>query len=156
VELVKPVVTREVVKLKIIELAEGKQLSLEQLSNQSSVDLAIICFYSTQPIEKKKLYEPQFQANLTKISKALECSILDLQDTNKVDLPPTRLRIEEVAKDKDLTLEDLSMLTGTTAELINLIAKNPVDIEALEADIWQDPALGRVIRIIKNILDIRR
>lgn len=160
VYLIKPVVKREAFKLKIRELAQQQEpsLSLTQLSKKSNVDVSILCFYSTQSIDKQKLDEPQFHTNLTKISEALECTIEDLMDTNKADLPASKLRIEEVANDKNLTFEDLSLLTNTTPELIELIAKNPIDLEAFKwTGVWPiEPELTRVLDIIIDILDMRR
>ncbi|WGV24506.1 helix-turn-helix domain-containing protein [Halotia branconii] len=127
-ELIKPKEKREAVKLKILNLAREKGLSLKDLANQSKIEFPIICFYSSQPLEKVKLQHEPFHTNLEKISKVLDCSIEDLQDTLKVDLPPTVLRVQEFLDATDLTINNLSMLTDTTPEFIDLIANNPIDM----------------------------
>ncbi|OYD91825.1 hypothetical protein CDG76_24550 [Nostoc sp. 'Peltigera membranacea cyanobiont' 210A] len=128
VELVKPKETREAVRFKLVELAQDKQMSLQELANQSHVDFPIICFYSSQPIENKKITQEPFYTNLSKISVALNCSIEDLQDKEKVELPPTMLRVQEFLEATDLNINDLSLLTGVNSEFIDLIATNPIDI----------------------------
>ncbi|MDZ7954157.1 hypothetical protein [Nostoc sp. DedQUE09] len=128
VELVKPRETREGVRLKLNELAQDKQISLKELANQSQVDFSIICFYSSQPIENKKLTQEPFHTNLSKISVALNCSLEDLQHKEKVDLPPTMLRVQEFLEVTDLNIKDLSLLTGVNSEFIDLIATNPIDL----------------------------
>jgi hypothetical protein len=155
VALIKPVAKKQAVKLKILELLqnmtteENEEKSLKTLSEKSHIDLPIICFYSTQPLEKQKLDEPQFQTNLKKISEVLGCSVEDLKDTNKAELPQTRLRIQEFIEERNLTLEDLSLLSGTTLEFIELIARNPVDMEAIN-EAW----LGDNVFILRKIIDI--
>lgn len=128
VELVKPKEKREAIRLKIAELAQDKQISLKELANQSQVDFPIICFYSSQPIEKKKLTQEPFHTNLSKISVALNCNLEDLQDTKKAELPPTTLRVQEFLDATDLNINDLSLLTGANSEFIDLIATNPMDL----------------------------
>jgi transcriptional regulator with XRE-family HTH domain len=131
VKLIKPSVKKEAVKLKISQLLDQKQISLENLSEKTGLDIAILCFYSTQAIDKQKLEETKFQINLSKISKILECSIDDLKDTNIVELPPSRVLIKEFADERNLSLEDLSLVTGINLEFLSLISDNPVDMKNL-------------------------
>ncbi|MEH1839346.1 MAG: hypothetical protein V7L20_11370 [Nostoc sp.] len=132
VELVKPKETREAVKLKIAELAQNKNLSLQELANQSKIDFPIILFYSLQPIENKKLTQEPFQTNLNKISRALNCSFKDLQSTDKVELPLNTLQVKEFLDAADLNINDLSLLTGVNREFIDLIATNPIDLKNIQ------------------------
>jgi hypothetical protein len=134
VELVKPVAKREAVKLKILDLLpnmttkEKEEKSLITLAEKSKVHILLIEFYSKQTIYKQKLFEPKQQDNLNKICQVLGCSIEDLlvgAETN--DLPETKLRLEEFAEEKGLTLNDLSLLTELPPEFIDLMATQPID-----------------------------
>lgn len=137
VELVNPVFKREAVKLKISELIKEKTTSLEDLSAKTQIDLPTLCFYSTQPISKQKLNDAPIRENIGEIIKALGLSsIEDLIESN-VELPPTRLRILEVAEERNLSLEQLSLISGINPHLLDLLANHPVDIKALEARDWE-------------------
>lgn len=154
VELVNPVLKREAVKLKIRELIQEKSTSLEKLSSKTKIDLPTLCFYSTQPIGKQKLNNSPISDNLVKISDALGLSSIEnLLDTN-VELPPTRLRILEVAEERNLSLEELSLISGIDPHLLDLLANHPVDIKALEAIPWEtgetEGILCRLVCIILN------
>ncbi|MBW4676827.1 MAG: helix-turn-helix transcriptional regulator [Desmonostoc geniculatum HA4340-LM1] len=135
-ELVKPNEKREAVQLKIVELAEQKQLSLKELGEKSGVYYLIICFYSTQSIEKKKLKQEPFYSNLNKISQILNCQIEDLIEKETLELPPTTLRLQEFLQATELNFDDLSLLTETTPEFLELIATNPIDMRNLPT--WGD------------------
>ncbi|MCF2149867.1 hypothetical protein IQ276_026250 [Desmonostoc muscorum LEGE 12446] len=128
VELVKPNEKNEGVKLKLVELTQEKQISLKELATRSQIEFPIICFYSSQPIEKKKLTQQPFSKNLKEISKVLNCTLEDLQEKEKVELPPTILRVQEFLDTTDLNINDLSLLLGVSSEFIDLIATNPIDI----------------------------
>jgi transcriptional regulator with XRE-family HTH domain len=130
VELVKPVAKKEAFKLKILEKTKTQQpdLTLGALSEQSGVHILLIEFYSKQPIYQQKLFERKHQDNLNKICQVLGCTIEDLLDEFKTDdLPETKLRFEEFAEERGLTLNDLSLLTGLPSELIDLMATQPID-----------------------------
>ncbi len=129
VELVKPVAKRQAFQLKIIEMAKQKGLTLKELSDLSGVHPALLAFYSTQSIYKNKLTESQVQKHLSQISGILECRIEDLKLV--IELPTTMFRIEELLKDRNLTLYDLKMLTDVPDELIDLVATQPLDINSL-------------------------
>lgn len=124
-ELLKPVAKMAAIKLKIIEKAQKKNITLEQLSEQSGVHPGVIAFYSTQPISQEKLAEPPHRAHLSKISEILEVSSEDLKVAT--DMPTTMLRLEELEKEKGISLKDLSSLIGVNEELINLIVTQPID-----------------------------
>lgn len=125
--LIKPVAKQAAFKLTIIEKAKEKGITLEQLSTKSDVHISIVAFYSFQVISKEKLAEEPYQTYLTKISDALECkSEEDLKIV--AELPATRLRLEEMAQEKGLSLEDVSRLTATPREFIDLMATQPVHI----------------------------
>ncbi|MGI8504559.1 MAG: hypothetical protein ACR2LR_26035, partial [Hassallia sp.] len=110
IELVKPVAKKVAFRLKILELAKDKKLSLAELSKLSDVDLAVLAFYSTQPISQQKLAESQCQKHLIGITNALNCRIEDLRVT--ADLPITKLCILKMIQDRGILLEEYSILTG--------------------------------------------
>jgi DNA-binding Xre family transcriptional regulator len=126
VNLFTTVTKQEAVRLKILDLIQEREMSLEELSDQSGVHPSIIAIYSTQPICKLKLAEPKFQENLVKISQALTSSPEDLQV--EADLPITRLRFREMMKFKGLTVDDLSVLTGLPQEFIEFVTTEPLDM----------------------------
>lgn len=125
IDLVKPVVKREAFKLRILEVAKQKGISLNELSERSNVNPETLAFYSTQPICKQKFFESIHQINISKINKVLECCIEDLKVAT--DLPKIRLRVEELAAERGLSLENLKQLSGLSSEFIDLIATQPVD-----------------------------
>ncbi|MBD1906763.1 hypothetical protein H6F53_14895 [Trichocoleus sp. FACHB-832] len=131
-ELVQPVGKREAFRLKILEMAQGKGLTLEELSHRSGVHPAVLVFYSTQSICKQKLDEPQHKKNLLDLCKALICSIEDLQIP--ADLSTTILRLNEKTKEKGLTLKELSVLTSLPYELIDLFATQPINMSTFIED----------------------
>ncbi|MEG4012881.1 MULTISPECIES: hypothetical protein [unclassified Microcoleus] len=131
-ELVNPVLKIEAVKLKISELIQANNTSLEDLSAKTQIDLPTLCFYSTQPIGKQKLNDSPIRDNLGKISEALGLSSIENLLDADVELPPTRLRILEVAKEINLSLEELSLISGINPHLLDLLANHPVDITALK------------------------
>ncbi|MCT7961220.1 hypothetical protein NG791_11090 [Laspinema sp. D1] len=124
-ELVKPLTTPVAFKLKIQELAEAKGMTLEELSKKAEVHPAIIAFYSTQVISKSKLEEPPFELYLSQISQALECCNEDLKTIAELSL--TSLRLQESTQERGLTLKELSKLTNTPYEVIDLMATQPVN-----------------------------
>lgn len=135
VELVKPIVKREAVRLKIREIALHRGLTLEKLSEASKVHLLIIEFYSKRPIYKEKILEAKSQDNLNKICNILGCEIEELLvEIQAKDLPETKLRLEEFAEDRGLNLNDLSLLTELPPELIDLLATQPIDTSSLFFD----------------------
>lgn len=129
-ELVKPVVKPEAFKLKILEMAKNRGLTLQELSKLSGVEFDAIAFYSTQAIYKQKISETPCQESLRIISKALDCSIEDLQV--EADLPVNKLRFEAFTDEKNLSLEDISLLTDASQEFINLLATQPVDVDIVK------------------------
>ena len=129
IELVKPVAKQEAFRLKILELAKDKKLSLAELSKQSGVNFAVLAFYSTQPISQQKLAESQCQKHLSDITKVLNCRTEDLLVT--ADLPITKLCIHKMIQDRGILLEEYSILTGINLEFISLLATQPVDIDSL-------------------------
>ncbi|MCT7951881.1 helix-turn-helix domain-containing protein [Ancylothrix sp. C2] len=154
-KLIKPVAKQAAFKLTIIEKTKQKNITLEQLSEKSGVHLALVAFYSTQVISKEKLAEEPYQTYLIKISEALECKSEDLKVA--ADLPATRLRLEEMAQEKGLSLEDVSRFTETPREFVDLMATQPVNINLLLNNsaikrvnvpcvlrCWIDKILGRV------------
>lgn len=128
-ELIKPVAKQAAFKLTILEKAKEKNITLEQLSEKSGVHLALVAFYSTQVISKEKLAEETYQTYLIKISEALECKSEDLKVA--AELPVTRLRLEEMAQEKGLSLEDISRFTETPREFVDLMATQPVHIREI-------------------------
>lgn len=127
VELVQPIAKREAFKLKILEMAQQKGLTLEKLSERSGVNPAIISFYSTQSISNQKLNELESKNQyLRKISQALVCDVEDLKI--EAELPTTKLCVEEWVEERGLNLQDLSRLTNLPQEYIDLIAKHPLDV----------------------------
>lgn len=140
VELVKPIAKREAFRFKILEMAQQKGLTLEELSKRSGVNPALIAFYSTQPICKQKIAETQCMTSLYKISDTLGCRVEDLQLA--ADIPVTQLRFEAFTDEKNLNLEDISLLTGYSQEFIDLIATQPLDI----FNNFQDTESGTEIR----------
>lgn len=129
VELVKPVTPQEVFRLKILEIAQQKNITFEELSKrceESGVHISILAFYSTQPISNQKLNELESKNKyLSKISQILECSIEDLKIA--VEAPIIKLGIAEWAAKKGLTLENLSLLTGLPLDFIDLISTQNLD-----------------------------
>jgi lambda repressor-like predicted transcriptional regulator len=117
---------QEAVRLRILDLIQEREMSLEELSDQSGVHPSIIAIYSTQPICKQKLVETKFQENLVKISQALTSNLEDLQV--EADLPITRLRFREMMELKGLTVDDLSTLTGLPNEFVELVTTEPMDM----------------------------
>ncbi len=127
IELFNTVAKQAAFQLTIVEKAKEKGITLEDLSTKSDVHISIVAFYSFQVISKEKLAEEPYQTYLTKISEALECkSEEDLKIV--AELPATRLRLEEMAQEKGLSLEDISLLTKTPREFIDLMATQPVHI----------------------------
>jgi hypothetical protein len=125
-KLVKPAAKREAVKLNILEIAQRKDLTLEELSNLSGVHPAILMFYSTQPLCKEKLSEIESHNQyLTKISEGLNCTIEDLQ--TPAELPMTKLRFEELLQEQGLTVDELSMLTEIPEQFFDLISTQPTE-----------------------------
>lgn len=129
VELFKPVAKRGAFKLKIQEVAQSKGITLEELSERANVHPALLAFYSTQPICKNKLSEPNCEKHLNQISQALGWSPADLKII--ADLPTTRLRIQELVKERDLTLDELKVMSSFPPEFIDLLETQPVDVPAL-------------------------
>lgn len=129
-ELVKPVAKKVAFKLNILEIAKNRGLTLQELSKISGVEFDAIAFYSTQAIYKQKISETPCQESLRIISKALDCSIEDLQV--EADLPVNKLRFEAFTDEKDLSLEDISLLTNASQEFINLLATQPVDVDIVK------------------------
>jgi DNA-binding Xre family transcriptional regulator len=127
---------QEAVRIKILDLIQEREMSLEELSDQSGVHPSIIAIYSTQPICKQKLAEPKFRENLVKISQALTSSPEDLQA--EADLPITRLPFREMMELKGLTVDDLSTLTGLPNEFVELVTTEPVDMNVFR----NHPVLG--------------
>ncbi|MBD2061496.1 hypothetical protein NDI37_20870 [Funiculus sociatus GB2-A5] len=128
-ELVQPVVKREAFKLKILEMAQQKGLTLEKLSDLSGVHLSLLALYSTQPISKQILETDPHSQNLSKICEELRCEIDELKAV--AELPKTRLHIEEFALEKGLTLEELCLITNLPKEFINFIATQPIILSSL-------------------------
>ncbi|RCJ29114.1 hypothetical protein A6770_01620 [Nostoc minutum NIES-26] len=148
IELVKPREKRAAVKLKISELARKKGIELKDLAEQSGVYFPVLCFYSSQPIEKIKLEDEPFHTNLINVCKVLSCSIQDLQDEEKVELPLTRLRVQELLEETGLTVNELSLLSETTLEFIDLVATNPIDMRNIPT--WGDEAI--ILELLRKIL----
>ncbi|MBD1894040.1 helix-turn-helix transcriptional regulator [Coleofasciculus sp. FACHB-129] len=130
---VKPVDKQEAVKLEIRKIAKDtKDWNLQELSKQCEVDLIIVEFYSKQPIYKQKLDETSAKETLSKICKALDCQIEDLLvEVKAEELPETKLRIEELAAERGLSLNDLSLLTRLSYEFIDLVATQPINVDLL-------------------------
>ncbi len=94
VELVKPVVNQGAFRFKILEMVKKKGLTIEELSKTSGVHLAIIAFYSTQPIDEHKFNELELKNKyLTKISEVIGCSTEELKV--ETDLPITKVDLKE-------------------------------------------------------------
>ncbi|MCL1469208.1 helix-turn-helix domain-containing protein [Argonema antarcticum] len=132
-ELVKPVLKRAAFKLNIIKIAQKKGITLEELSERSGVHPSFIDFYSTQTISKDKLAEDPYQMHISEISKALEVSPEDLKVVS--DLAITIFPLEEFAKERNLSLEELSLITDIPVELINLIKTHPVNLARLGSEL---------------------
>ena len=126
-DLIKPVPKSAAFKLNILEIAQQKGISFKELSERSGIHPTLLSFYITQPISKDKLTEPPFQTHINKISDILGCSPEDLKIAS--ELPITRIRLEEFAKERGITLEDLKLLSGLPTEFIDLIATQPIDIQ---------------------------
>ena len=127
-ELLKPIANNEVVRLKILEFLKAKGWELKKLIEETGINQILIEFYSKQPIYKQKLNEPKSQENLNNICNALCCKIEDLIVPVEVEeLPLTKLRLEDLAQEIGLSLEDLSLLTDLPHELIDLMATQPID-----------------------------
>lgn len=143
VELVNPVFKREAVKLKISELIQANNTSLEELSAKTQIDLPTLCFYSTQPISKQKLNDDPIRENIGKISESLGLSSIEKLIDSNVELPLTRLRILEVAEETNLSLEQLSLISDIDPHLLDLLANHPVDITAFKVDpiSWETEAI---------------
>lgn len=131
-ELVKPVAKRGAFKLKVFEMLDQNNLTLEELSKRSGVDFILLALYSTQPIAKDTIAEAQTQENLTKIIKVLNCSIEELKVA--AELPNARFSVEEILQEKGLTIEEASLLTELPEEFIKFISTQPIDIFALMND----------------------
>ncbi|MDJ0553238.1 MAG: hypothetical protein QNJ68_02100 [Microcoleaceae cyanobacterium MO_207.B10] len=121
------------IQLKILyrleELYPGSDVSekLKELSQKSGVDLSVLTFYSTQPISKEKLKEPSTKKQLDKICSALDCNI-DTLEKREVDLPLFKFDIDFYIRKKYKTEADFIQQTGTSAELIDLLRTQYVDI----------------------------
>jgi transcriptional regulator with XRE-family HTH domain len=150
-ELVKPLAKREAFKLKIIEIAEQKGLTLEELSKLSGLNLAFLAFYSTQSMCKQKLENMESQhQHLTKIAKALDCNIEDLQE--EAELPTTKLRFEELVQERGLTTDAFSMLTELPHEFLDLMTTQPLDISASVGE-TDEPPSGLVMTLGNRLIE---
>lgn len=151
-ELVKPVAKREAFKLKILEIAEQKGLTLEELSKLSDLDLAFLAFYSTQSMCKRKLedMESQYQ-HLTKITEALNCNVENLLE--EAELPTTKLRFQELVQERGLTIDALSMLTELPHEFLDLMTTQPLALPGLVGE-TDEPPSGLVMTLgSRRIID---
>ena len=144
-EVVKPVAKPVAFKLKIQEIAQEKGITLEELSEKAGVHPAILIFYSTQAIAETQLEEPRFESYLFKINHALECCKEDLKVP--AELPLTSLRLQEFAEERGLALEEFSQLTDMSADVIELIDKNPINLPDLVEGLQRSNSLNRYDRI---------
>ncbi|MEB3342672.1 hypothetical protein [Okeania sp.] len=101
--------------------------SLEELSKKSRIDISVLTFYSTQPISKEKLKEPSTKKQLDKICTALNCNI-DTLEKREVDLPLFKFDIDFYIRKKYKTEAEFIQQTGTSAEFIDLLRTQYIDI----------------------------
>ncbi|BBD61265.1 hypothetical protein NIES2109_40930 [Nostoc sp. HK-01] len=131
-DLVQPIANQLAFKFKISEMAKTKGLTLEELSEKSRIQPAIIEFYNTQAICQQTLTNPLCQTHLGKITEVLNCSLEELQFSE--ELPPTYFRLEEIAKEKGLTLDELSLLIELPKGFVDLIATIRIDYSTLSCE----------------------
>jgi transcriptional regulator with XRE-family HTH domain len=131
IELIKPINKPPAFKLRIIEKAQEKGISLEQLSEKSGVHPAVLAFYATQPISEEKLADSNSQTSLGKINQILQCATEELQVV--ANIPTTKLGVEKLLEERMLSLEELSLLSNLPLEFVDLMATQPVDISTFES-----------------------
>lgn len=129
-DLLKPDI--KAVRFKIMEKIQEQKTSIKKIASQSQLDPGIVDFFATQPIAKEKV-EGNYSKYLQSISDALGVSIKDLQDEEEVDLPLTRLPIQEMLKQRRLSLKELSLTTTVAEEVLELFNENPIDFNTFEA-----------------------
>jgi len=118
-------------KLKILEQLEAKKLTLDQLSECTQIEPLLLAIYATQAILEDKFNEDSFQEHLNKINKVLETNSEDLITITR-DVPLTRLRLDEIAEENGLTREYFSKVLNLSDNVMNFLATQPIDIEALK------------------------
>nr|ADO19133.1 hypothetical protein Nfla_5402 [Nostoc flagelliforme str. Sunitezuoqi] len=157
-DLIQPVATKKAFKFRIFELTEQQGISFEYLSMKTGIHLLILEFYNTNPISEENLDRLPHSQNLNKIIAVLNCTIEDLKVEEK--LPKTRIIVEELASERGLTLEDLSLLIGLPLELLQLINLHPVNIsiadEIIESGRDNDVILSGMSlnqRVIPDLVD---
>jgi transcriptional regulator with XRE-family HTH domain len=132
VELVEPVNKQQAFKLKISEIAKSKGLTLKELSDISGIHPAFIEFYSTQAIREQTLVESLCQTHLNQICEILGYNLVDLQVP--AELAVTKLRLEEIVRERGITLEKLSLLMGLPHEFLEFVVNQPVNISELSCE----------------------
>ena len=150
-DLIEPTFKREAFRLGILELCKKKEMSFKELADRLDIHPSILGFYSTQVIDSQKLIEPKYQEDMDKISQVLNCSIEELK--SEAELPKVKLQIEDWANERELTLEDLSLLTGLPHEFISLVNTHPINIPSfVENKDVMLPELNEIMIPVRELL----
>lgn len=132
IDLFQPKTQEEAFKLRILDLLQEKEMTVEDLSEKAKLHPSFVCLFGTQPISKQNLENPQIKEKLLKISDALDISLDDLQVNTS--LPATKLRLQEILDNVILTFADMGTLTGLPTEIIEFLATQPIDISVFKSD----------------------
>ncbi len=127
----------EAVNLRILDLLQEKEMTIEDLSERAKVHPSFIGLFSTQSISRQNLENPQLKENLLKVSNALDISLDDLQVNTS--LPATKLRLQETLNNVGLTFSEMGTLTDLPAEIIEFLATQPINISALNENNFFNP-----------------
>jgi len=120
--------TRSTVRLRIQELAEAKELTLEEISNRSSVSVEAIQAYATATVELTE----KIAIDLRNIAKpeVLDVAVVELIES-VVKREAVKFKIRDIARQKGLTLGQLSEATAINLLLIEFYSEQPIFKEQL-------------------------
>ncbi|MBD1882155.1 helix-turn-helix domain-containing protein [Coleofasciculus sp. FACHB-T130] len=145
------------ITLRIQEIADTKQITLEKLSQDSGVTLEVLQDYATTPI---KTLTKEVAANLREIADKLEVDVLELvmpipQDVDIVEVKPVdkqeavKLEIRKIAKDrKGWNLQELSEKCKIDPIIVEFYSKQPIYKQKLA-----EPTSQNTLNEICQVLD---
>jgi transcriptional regulator with XRE-family HTH domain len=139
--------TRSIVSLRIQELAEAKELTFQEISERSGVPVEAIQAYSIATVELTE----KLAIDLRDIAKpeVLDVAVVELIEP-VVKREAVKLRIRDIARQKGLTLEQLSGDTKINLLLIEFYSEQPIFKEKLT-----EPKLQNDLNEICKILDCK-
>jgi transcriptional regulator with XRE-family HTH domain len=131
-KLIRPVDKKAGVRLKILEEAKLRDLTLTQISEDSNVHPLVLGFYSTQVLLKDKWQEARTQEDIGRIAAVLKTSPTELSVVQDPSI--TQLRVKDFLQEKGITLEELSLLYDAPPEFISLLASQPFDFSLIQGN----------------------